>query len=133
MIGVEIKSLLRRLNRFCTRSLEGAAGLCVSRGHYEVTVEHLLLRMAEDPNGDFQHILRHFELEPAHFQKALQRSVEDLRTGNAGKPVFSPLLLEWFQDGWLLASLELGLGEIRSGVLIASFVDRPSRYASGSV
>ena len=27
MIGVEIKSLLRRLNRFCTRTLEGAPPL----------------------------------------------------------------------------------------------------------
>ncbi len=132
MIGVDIKSLLRRLNRFSTRALEGAAGLCVSRGHYEVTVEHLLLKMAEDPGGDLQLILRHFEIEPAHFQKALQRAVEDFRSGNAGKPVFSPLMLEWFQDGWLMASLELGLAEIRSGVLLAALVDRPSRYTSGA-
>ncbi len=132
MIGVEIKSLLRRLNRFCSRSLEGAAGICVSRGHYEVTVEHLLVKMCEDPNGDLQHILRHFEIEPARFQKAVQRAVEDLRSGNAGRPVFSPMLIEWFQDGWLMGSLEFGLAEIRSGVLIACLVDRPSRYTSGA-
>jgi type VI secretion system protein VasG len=132
MIGVEIKSLLRRLNRYCTRTLEGAAGICVSRGHYEVSVEHFLLQMAEDPGADFQHILRHFEIEPAHFQKALQRAVEDFKSGNAGKPVFSPMLLEWFQDAWLMASLELGLAEIRSGCLAAVLVDRPSRYSSGA-
>ncbi len=132
MIGVEIKSLLRRLNRFCTRTLEGAAGLCVSRGHYEVTVEHFLFKMTEDSNADFQHILRYFEIEPAHFQKAMQRTVEDFKSGNAGKPVFSPLLLEWFQDGWLMSSLELGLAEIRSGVLVATLIDRPSRYTGGA-
>ncbi len=131
MIGVEIKPLLRRLNRYCTRALEGAAGICVSRGHYEVSVEHFLLQMAEDPGADLHHILRHYEIEPAHFQKAMQRAVEDFKSGNAGKPVFSPLLLEWFQDGWLMASLELGLAEIRSGVLAAALVDRPSRYSSG--
>jgi type VI secretion system protein VasG len=132
MIGVDIKSLLRRLNRFCTRTLEGAAGLCVSRGHYEVTVEHFLFRMADDPGADLYQILRRFEIEPAHFQKALQRAVEDFKTGNAGKPVFSPLLIEWFQDAWLMASVELGLAEIRSGVLAAVLVDRPSRYTSGA-
>ncbi len=132
MIGVDIKTLLRRLNRYCTRTLEGAAGLCVSRGHYEVTVEHFLFRMADDPGADLHQILRHFEIEPAHFQKAMQRTVEDFRTGNTGKPVFSPLLLEWFQDAWLVASLELGLAEIRSGVLAAVLVDRPSRYTGGS-
>jgi type VI secretion system protein VasG len=132
MIGVEIKSLLRRLNRFCSRALEGAAGLCVSRGHYEVTVEHLMLKMTEDPNGDLQAILRYFEIEPARFQKAIQRAVEEFKSGNAGKPVFSPLLLEWFQDAWLMASLELGLAEIRSGILVAALVDRPSRYTGGA-
>jgi type VI secretion system protein VasG len=132
MIGVDIKSLLRRLNRYCTRTLEGAAGLCVSRGHYEVTVEHFLFRMADDPGADFQQILRHFEIETAYFQKAMQRAVEDFKSGNAGKPVFSPLLLEWFQDAWLMASLEMGLAEIRSGVLAAALIDRPSRYSSGA-
>ncbi len=132
MIGVDIKSLLRRLNRYCTRTLEGAAGLCVSRGHYEVSVEHFLFRMADDPGADLHQILRRFEIEPAHFQKAMQRAVEDFKTGNTGKPVFSPLLLEWFQDAWLMASVELGLAEIRSGVLAAVLVDRPSRYSSGA-
>ncbi|HYK89588.1 MAG TPA: type VI secretion system ATPase TssH [Acidobacteriota bacterium] len=132
MIGVEIKSLLRCLNKSCARYLEGAAGLCVARGHYEVSVEHLLLKMAEDPNGDLQHILRHFEIEPAYFQKGVQHAVDDMRSGNPGKPVFSPLMLEWLQDGWLLASLELGLTEIRSGALLASLVDRPSRYTNSA-
>ncbi len=132
MITVEIKSILRRLNRFCTRALEGAAGLCVSRGHYEVTVEHLLLRMVEDPAADLQLLLRHFEIESARFQKALQRAVEEMRSGNAGKPVFSPLMLEWFQDGWLVASLEFGLTEVRSGALMAALIDRPSRYTTGA-
>jgi type VI secretion system protein VasG len=132
MIGVDIKSLLRRLNRSCTRALEGAAGLCVSRGHYEVTTEHLLLKMLDDPNGDLQLIFRHFETEPAYVQKALQRAVEELRTGNAGRPVFSPLMLEWLQDGWLMSSLELGLAEIRSGALLAVLVDRPARYTGGT-
>ena len=88
--------------------------------------------MAEDPNADFHHILRYFEIEPAHFQKAMQRTVEDFKSGNAGKPVFSPLMLEWFQDAWLMSSLELGLAEIRSGVLVATLIDRPSRYTAGA-
>lgn len=132
MIGVDIKSLLRRLNRFCTRALEGAAGLCVSRGHYEVTTEHLLLKMLDDPNGDLQLIFRHFEIEPAYVQKALQRTVEELRSGNAGRPVFSPLMLEWLQDGWLMSSLEMNLAEIRSGALLAVLLDRPGRYSGGT-
>jgi type VI secretion system protein VasG len=49
MITVDIKSLLNRMNAYCTHALEGAAGACVSRTHYEVTVEHYLSRLLEEP------------------------------------------------------------------------------------
>jgi type VI secretion system protein VasG len=131
MVGVDMKSLLRRLNRFSTRSLEAAAGLCVSRSHYEVSVEHLLLKMAEDPGADIQVILRHFGVDPSRLQKQLQGALEEFRAGNAGKPVFSPLLLEWLQESWLIGSIDLGLGDIRSGVLLATLVINPDRYGVG--
>jgi type VI secretion system protein VasG len=129
MLTVELKALLKRLNGYCTRTLEAAAGLCVSRGNYEVTIEHMLLRLIDDPDHDFQLILRHFDIDASRVQRALQRAVEQTRTGNPRRPVFSPLLIEWFQEAWLLASVELSLGEIRSGVLIATLVVTPHRYA----
>ncbi|MFV1951540.1 MAG: type VI secretion system ATPase TssH [Nitrospinota bacterium] len=132
MITVDIKSLLKRLNRFCTNSLEGAAGLCVSRSHYEVTIEHILLKMIEAPSADLQHIMRHFEIEPANLQRGLQRTIEGLRAGNAGKPVFSPLLLEWFQEAWLLGSIDMGLTGIRSGLLLSALVANQSRFVIGA-
>ena len=52
MITVDIKTLISRLGPFCTRALEGAAGLCVGRSHYEVTVEHLLAKFLEEPQSD---------------------------------------------------------------------------------
>ena len=133
MISVDMKSLIKHLNRFCSRSLEGAAGICVSRTHYEVMIEHLLLQMVEDPAADIQTALRFFEIEPARVQKSLQRSLESLRSGNSGRPVFSPQLLEWFQDAWLIGSIDLGLAEIRSGLLLLSLVNNPIRYAAGDL
>jgi type VI secretion system protein VasG len=131
MVQVELKPLLRRLNAFCTRSLEAAAGQCISSTHYEVTVEHALLKMLEDPAADLARILEHFEIEPARVRRSLQKVLDGLRTGNAGKPVFSPILVQWIQDGWLLASIELSLGEIRSGALVAALTAQPERYMSG--
>ena len=107
MLTVDIKSLLRRLNSYCTSALEGAAGLCVSRTHYEVTVEHVLVKLLEYPQSDLPLILRHFEVDPGKLQKSVEQSLEDLKTGNAGKPVFSPLLMEWIQEAWLVASVDL--------------------------
>ena len=69
MITVDIKSLLGRLNDLCTRSLEAAAGLCVSRTHYEVTLEHMLLKLLESPQSDLPTILRYFEIDPSRLKK----------------------------------------------------------------
>ena len=70
MVDIEMKSLLSRLNKQCTRALEAGAGMCVSRQHYEVTVEHMLHCLIEDPYSDVQSILRHFGIDPGRVQKA---------------------------------------------------------------
>ena len=130
MVEINLKSLVARLNRFCTRSLESAAGLCVSRTNYEVTPEHLFLAMSEDATADIQQIFKHFGVDPGRVQKSLSTVIEALKTGNAGRPTFSPLLVEWFQQAWLLASLEFGLAEIRSGVLFQALLANPVRLGA---
>ena len=132
MITVDIKSLLERLNSFCTRSLEAAAGLCVSRGHYEVTVEHLIAKLLEEPQSDLPLILRHFDIDSSRVQKALDQTLEEFKTGNAAKPVFSPLLLELFQEAWLAGSVDLGENRVRSGALLLAFLNRSTQFATGS-
>jgi type VI secretion system protein VasG len=131
MISVDIKSLLSRLNTYCTRCLEAAAGLCVSRTHYEIAVEHVFVKLLEDPRSDIPLILRHFDIDAGRVQKAVDQSLEDFKTGNAAKPVFSPLVMEWFQEAWLLASVDLGEGQIRSGTLMLAFLSRSSQFATG--
>jgi type VI secretion system protein VasG len=130
MLLVELKPLLTRLDRFCTRALEAALGLCISRGHHEVAVEHLLLKMLEDPSVDVPLILSHFEVDEARLARSLQGALDDLRQGNAGKPVFSPLLVEWIQDAWMVASIDEGLSAIRSGSFVTALATRPRRYLS---
>ncbi len=131
MINVDLKALLSKLSRYCTGALEGAAGLCISRGNYEIAVEHMLLKLIEDPDGDFQYILRHYGIDAARVEKAIQHAVERAKTGNAGKPVFSPLFLEWVESAWMIASVEQGLQQIRSGALLAALLTNPSRYGAG--
>jgi type VI secretion system protein VasG len=132
MLSVEIKPLLKRLNPFCTRALEGAAGLCVSRSHYEVTVEHLVSRLLDETGADWYLILKQFGVNSTAVRKNLDRTLEEMRTGNAGKPAFSPLLLQWIQDSWLIASVNLGESCIRSGSLLLALLLKPAIYAGGS-
>ena len=129
MVTVELKALLTRLNSYCTRTLEAAAGLCVSRGNYEVTIEHLLVKFLEDPAYDVQQILHHFEVDVSRVLRQTQSAMEQMQTGNTRRPVFSPILIEWFQDAWMLASIEMNMGELRSGLLLLALLTNPSRYA----
>ncbi len=131
MLTVDIKNLLNRLNPVCTRALEGAAGLCVSRTHYEVTVEHMFAKLLEEPHGDLQLILRHFEIDPAAVLLAMERTIEEFHSGNTGKPVFSPLLIQWCQDAWLISSIDLSQNQIRSGALLAALLAKPLQLAEG--
>ncbi|NNE35803.1 MAG: hypothetical protein HKN13_11225, partial [Rhodothermales bacterium] len=52
MVTKELRKLLEKLNDHCTRSLEAAAGFAISRGHYEVALEHFILKLLEDGSGD---------------------------------------------------------------------------------
>ncbi|MGA7827840.1 MAG: type VI secretion system ATPase TssH [Geobacteraceae bacterium] len=131
MLTVDIKNLLALLNPLCTRALEAAAGLCVSRNHYEVTVEHLFAKLLEEPQGDLQLILRHFEVDPLLVQRSLERTLEAFHSGNTGKPVFSPLLIQWCQDAWLISSIDLSQRLIRSGALLAALLAKPLQLAEG--
>ena len=131
MITVDIKTLISRLGPFCTRALEGAAGLCVGRSHYEVTVEHLLAKFLEEPQSDIPLVLRQFNLDAGQVRQAVEQCIEAFRTGNAGKPVFSPTLLEWIQEGWLIASVDLSETRIRSGALLLALLGRPIQFGTG--
>ena len=130
---VDIKGLLGHLNPFLRSSMEEAAKYCVNRSHYEVAVEHLLVRMVENPNADLQHILRHLERDPAKLLRTLQGELEEMRRGNTGKPVFSPTLIKWFQEGWMLSAAEYEQKSIRSGALVVALLENPLRYTSARV
>src|SRR5271170_3175956 len=107
MLVAEPKALLEKLNALCTRAIERGAGACITSRHYEVTSEHLLLGLLEDPESDVGVILRRFRVEGSRIRASLHRLLEEQPAGHAGRPVFSPILLEWIQDAWLYASTEL--------------------------
>ena len=131
MLLVELKPLVGRLNGFCKQALEDGVGLCVSRGHYEITVEHLLVKLFDEHQADIALLLRQQDVDAVLVQRAINLSLEQMKTGNAGRPAFSPLLLELLQDAWLIASVDLQEPRIRSGAVLLAFLARPTYYATG--
>lgn len=132
MLDVDIKSLIGRLNLACRTALEAAAGLCVTRTHYEVAPEHLFAKFIEQPLSDFYMLVEAMEIPSGKLVKALERDFEDSPTGHQGKPVFSPRLIELLQDAWLISSVDLGEPQVRSGAILLAFLARPNLYGTGT-
>jgi type VI secretion system protein VasG len=130
MLTVDIKSLLMRLNDYCAAAMQSAAGLCVSRTHYEITIEHLIAKLIENPNSDWPLACARLNADSAKIARAIEATLEDFKTGNAAKPVFSPLLLELIQDAWLI-SIDLEERKVRSGAILLAFLSKPTFFASG--
>jgi type VI secretion system protein VasG len=130
-MNVSLKSLIARLNDTCRSALEGAAGLCFSRTNYDVEIEHYLLKLIDGADTDLARILRHYEINSSRLGKDLARSLDQLKTGNARTPALSPRLPQWVQEAWMLASIECGESEVRSGHLTLALLshDYLSRLA----
>ena len=87
-----LKSLVGKLNDTTRTALEGAAGLCLSRTHYDVEIEHYLMKLLDAGDTDFAGILKQFGVDKSRLAGELTRSLDKLKTGNARTPAFSPSL-----------------------------------------
>jgi type VI secretion system protein VasG len=130
---VDHKAILKRLTRPCMAALERGVGRVVAARQYEVTSEHVLLALLEDPSSDLAFLVRFLGLDGARLSQIATREVEQMRSGHAGKPVFTPYLLEWMQDAATVGSIEHGYQKIRSGVLLLMLVRRAAAYTTAPV
>ncbi|OWJ58288.1 type VI secretion system ATPase TssH [Inquilinus limosus] len=122
MAAIDLKSLVGKLNTPCRRALEGAAGLTLSRSQFNVEIEHWLIKLLEDDQGDMVACLRHFEIDPGRVTAELNRALDRLKTGNTHPPALSPSLVSLGREAWLLATLEYGEERIRSGHLLVALL-----------
>jgi type VI secretion system protein VasG len=129
---VEPKNLVRRLTSTATRSLEAAVARASSARAYEIVPEHMLRQLLEDEEGEASLMLRHFQVDRTKVLARVEETLRGLRSGNAGRPVFSESLFQWFEDAWLMASLEHSALRLRSGALMAQWIIRSSRYSAES-
>jgi type VI secretion system protein VasG len=117
-VTLDLRSLMGKLDDTARRALEGAAGLCMSRSHYEVEMEHWFAKLLEPSDADFDRVLRHFEIAPDRFLAGITRSLDGFKTGNSGRPDLSPHIETLARDGWVLSSINFGLAKVRSGALL---------------
>ncbi len=121
-MSLNLKSLIGKVNDATRSALEGAAGLCVSRTHYDIEVEHFLLKAIDSSDNDIAFILRQYGVDRSRLTTELQRSLDRLKTGNARSPAFSPQLVKMLTEAWTIATIEYDAGQIRSGFALLALI-----------
>jgi type VI secretion system protein VasG len=121
-MNVSLKSLIGKLNSTTRNSLEAAAGLCLSRTHYDVEIEHFLLKLLDQQSNDFGQILRYFEVDVSRLTSQIVRVLDNLKTGNAKTPSLNPHLVRMLKEAWTIGSVDYAGKEVRSGFAIVALL-----------
>ncbi|QDV55743.1 type VI secretion system ATPase TssH [Rosistilla oblonga] len=132
MASLQLKSLVNKLNDPTRRCLESAAGLCLSRTHFHVEIEHWLLKLLDEADGDLPLLLRHFDIDIARFQSVAEGVLDKMRTGNGRAPALSNTTVELIKAAWMLASVQYAAPQVRSGHLLAAIVRDPLHFEIGA-
>ena len=122
MAKTDLKTLIAKLNPTCRTALETAAGLCMSQTHYEVDIEHILMKLLGVDNCDLHLILRYFEINETKVTEQLTTAMATFKTGNGRTPAFSPHLPILIKEAWVIASLNPHPTLIRSGHLLLALL-----------
>ena len=116
--------LLRRLNPYCARAMEGAASLCQTRAHAEILPEHWLLKLLEQGEGDLTVLARRYEWDMDGIWQNLLGWLDRQPRSVRHRPQLSDDIQTLMQQAWLLASLN-GEEHIRSVHLLMALVEKP--------
>jgi type VI secretion system protein VasG len=130
-MNVNLKSLIGKLNDTTRNALEAAAGLCLSRTHYDIEIEHFLLKVLDAQDSDLARIVQRFGIDKSRFTAELSRSLDKLKSGNARNPVLSPSLVKLLTTAWTIGSVDFNATQLRTGFAVIALLtdDELSRVA----
>ncbi len=114
-MSVNLRGLIGKLNPATRGHVEAAAGLCLSRTHYDVEIEHFLMKALDNADGDVAAILKHYGVNRSRLADDLARGLDRLKSGNARTPSLSPQLVKMLREAWILGSVDYGAPRVRTG------------------
>ena len=122
MLNVNLAQLVAILDSGCRQALENSAEACLHRGSHEIGIEDYVESLLRQQLGD---ILAQFGISHEKMTSLLKRpqgkSMQE-------RPVFSPLLVGFLQEAFLLNSLELHREYIDVFTLSLTLLKNPARY-----
>lgn len=117
---IDVKVLISRLAAGCRSTVEAAAAHALMLTQYNVEVEHVLWAALRDDRSDIVLILKAHNLDADAMKVAVDSALGRLKSGSARPPGLSPEILAWVQQAWLVASLDQGVRQVRTGHLLAA-------------
>lgn len=121
--------LLRRLNPYCAQALSAAASLCQGRAHGQISIEHWLLKLLEQGEGDLTVIARRYEWDMDALWHGLLEHLDRLPRSVQSKPQLCGKLQQLISNAWLNASLEDNSDTLRSAHLLSALIEAPGLLA----
>ena len=121
-MGLNLRALIAKLNDSTRLAMEAAAGFCLARTHYDVEIEHYLLKLLDRNDADFVFIAKYFGVDSSRLTAELTRVLDELKSGNGRTPTLSPSLLKMMTEAWTIASIDFGAASIRSGITILALL-----------
>ncbi len=114
-MAVNLRALIGKLNHTTRGAVESAAGLCLSRTHYDVEIEHYLMKLLDGTDTDFAAIMKQYGIDRSRLSTELSKSLDHLKTGNARTPAVSPHVAHMLGEAWTIGSLDYGSTQVRTG------------------
>ncbi|MDR0278898.1 MAG: type VI secretion system ATPase TssH [Paucimonas sp.] len=128
-MAISSTRLLRRLNPYCAQALSAAASLCQTRAHASIGIEHWLLKLLEQGEGDLTLIARRYDWDMDALWQGLLDHLDGLPRSVQAKPQLCPRLQRLIKEAWLLASLDEDHQQLRSVHLLDALLDNPDLLA----
>ncbi|MDP1858131.1 MAG: type VI secretion system ATPase TssH [Gemmatimonadaceae bacterium] len=121
-MSVNLRALIGKLNSATRGAVEAAAGLCLGRTHYDVEIEHFLVKALDSSDTDIPLLLRQFGVDRSRLASDLQRALDRLKSGNARTPSLSPQLLKMLTEAWTIGSVDHGATKVRTGHVLLALI-----------
>lgn len=122
MSNINLRNLIGKLNSATRSALEGAVGLCSSRTHHNVEIEHFIVKLLDISDSDSERIFKHFGVDKSRLSAEAARSLDKLKTGNVRTPALGQSIVRLLVEAWTIGSLEYNEARIRTGLILLALV-----------
>lgn len=129
---LELKTLIGALDINTRREIESAAHRAIQRNGTEILIEDLLFVMLDREDSMLNKLLQHYETDSTTMRSILEKTFQSSSQSESANPVFSKQLIDWIENAYLCAKVELDLKEITEVALFYAFFKESIKYSHTS-